>query len=220
MSKGKKGMMWGEVLKWFIGIFILVVILFILFGPEELFAEIKYSMLSLGSGLFPEDGAVALGSQIPQEVDKYFNNLVNKLRSSIGVDEKCLLKIGEFKSKSGFDIVMNTGLVQLEKTGDRGITPPYNPQQIDGFQPCSIIGNSANLFYECLKNGKCTYIVGQKGRIGLKDSEIAPFLLKFGMNDVCVIYTSSDFFGSECDKIENSIDTDCLPIIEQKFPEC
>lgn len=228
----KKGAIWvEESSKWFIGLLIVLVVAVILFGPKKLFAQAKDAVLSLGSGFFPEEKAPQslAKSGIPQELEVYFDNLASKIKNS-ETKSDCLIEIGKIPSAKGFNIGLYKNKVQIEKQDTRGLTPPEKIVTIDGFEPCSVIGESASKFYNCYINNyklgiaecKNAY-VGGPGSID-ENLKIASFLFKVDNSHSCIIYLdgfdlSRDFIPG-CNNVQGFVDDACVEKIKKTYKTC
>jgi hypothetical protein len=220
----KKGMIgWSELIKWLLGIFIVLVIIFTFFGPQ-FFGAIRDAAFYFGYGKLPgeREPEFAGESEVPKELIEYFNKLVSKMKSP-PAGNSCLVDIGEIPKAKGFSIALYNDKIQIEEEGDRGNIPPYDPTYVDGFIPCSVDGEK---FYDCLQAETKECIDGYKTDsiqiIINDDTEIAQFLFKFDDNHLCPIHLYDDgfLFKGNCDKIEGFIDDECINKIKEKYPEC
>ena len=149
----KKGFTGTEALKWVLGLFVLFVILYVLFGPKELFAQTKDTLFNFVYIFVPEEKApqVELKSRIPVALEKSYDNLVSKIKNS-GQGEVCRIEIGEVPKTGEFSIAFYTDKIHIEKKSEKGLTPSEKTEAIEGLKPCAVKGDKASRFYYCLSN--------------------------------------------------------------------
>jgi len=221
MKLKKKGMVWSVVIKWMIGIFVVLILIYILVGPEKLFDKAKDMAFYFGIGLLQEEKAPDfLTKSIPKNLEIFFDNMVTKIKTT-QFGEFCLVDIGQKPKAKGFSIGLYEDNIQIEKQEERGLTPSYKKEVIEGFKPCFVKDKEAGLFYDCLKKGlKCKNAYQENPTIIRDDVNIAPFLFKFDNEHLCIIYLDGFDFGVGCSKREGLLDNACVDDIRKTYPNC
>ena len=214
----------NEVLHWALGIFIALIIIFILFGPEKLFAKARDVAFSFGLGKLPEDQNPEFSTvrSVPSDLEKYYENLVSKIKNS-GNNLYCWIEIGKMPKASGFQIGFYDSKIQLEKLDEKGLVPTEKSSTIKDFKPCAVKGGKAVAFYDCFSNGQLCINVYESGNEVIdKDSDIAPILFKFDYDHFCVIYTFKDYriYAPGCNRMDNLIDNACVDKIKSVYRAC
>ena len=217
----KKAVTGTEALRWLLGIIIVVVIIYILFAPKQLFAQVKKSLFGLGAEIPEEEPPKApTQDRVPPKLQNYFDTLVSKVRNSGPNTGGCILEIGEFPRASGLGIGFHKDNIQLEITSVRGITAPEKKEEIKGLEPCYIKDDKLNRFLFCLKNKiVCTDSYETGDFVLDKSSVIAPFLFKFDDNHLCVVYyltSPAELCGTEY----NILLEPCIRDIKNTYPNC
>ena len=224
----KKRGTFSEIGGWFIGIIVVLVIIFILFFPNKLFAQARDAVFSFGAGLIPGEKIPQYSGEprVPAELEKFFDNLVSKIRNS-GTKGDCLLEVGKMPKINGFEINLDNNKIELQKISQRGmLTPPEKSETIEGFKPCSVKGKSAEVFYSYFKLKTVeSQVPYTTGKITIdKDTKIAEFLFKLDNNHMCVLYLDGFFgdgdFTPNCNKRVNVVDDACISNIRDDYFEC
>ena len=220
----KKGLTWlGELV---LGIVFVIVILSILLGPKQLYAQGRDAVFNFGSSFGQKEGFPQYSgdARVPQDLANHFDGLVSKLRNA-GDGENCLIEMsdtGEMPKLGGFSIVLYNDKIELQKKSSRGLTPPEKSEYIEGFKPCSIRGTKAKRFYYCMANGyKCNDVhIEEQNVIISDDIKIAPFLFKVNNNHICLTYLDGIDFTGGCNEVENLIDDACVERIKRTYSDC
>lgn len=219
-----------ELLKWTVGFLVIFVIISIIIGPDKLFAKTRDAVFSFGNGLIPEKKPppTPTKERIHLELEKYFDNLVFKIKNS-GSGETCLIGIDEIPKVKGFNIELSQNKIQIKKIDQRGLTPSEKVENIDGFKPCSVRGTKTVQFYRCFKYAQpseyapdwCKNAYEEDISIILNEnSNIANFLFKFDNNHLCVVNLDRTDTSPGCTELKGLIDDACVNEITRVYSDC
>lgn len=211
-----------EFLAWAVGILIILIIIRLYFWPETgLFAKIRDPLFQYGSDQFPTEKPLEVTKQrVPEDVEKYFDNLVSKIKNP-GTLNSCLVDIGQAPNMKDFNIVLYDNRLQIEKKSGQGLAPFEKKAIVEGFKPCSIKGSKSPLFYDCfMKSGPCENAYEAGNAIINKDVSFAPFLYKFDNSHMCFIFLDGRDIYPGCTKLDDSVDDACVHVIKEKVLSC
>jgi len=231
----KKGdFTWSTIISLLIGVFVVSLIIFILFFPNQLLSKARDSAFSLDIGLHPEEKPPEfIGTSVNKETNSYFANLIKKIKSNTKNDKNdCLIDIGEIPKTKEFRINLYKDIIKLEKTNKQGLSPDYENEEIKDFKPCIITGIESENFFKCnIQNKKnfCNKKRFQETQITLEEEKYSKYLFKFDKNHMCLIPVYDDgadlyfftitFFSGDCDAPDSennaAIDAECLHLIDK-----
>lgn len=218
----RKGVTFLEGISWLLGIAILLVILFLIFAPEQLLAKVRDAALSFGFGLVPgqEKPKFEGKTNIPKNVDNYFSNLLSQL-SSLKENQNCLMDLNQIPFDGKYSIAIYNDKINIEKKGEieekSALTPAVKTATISGFKPCDVIGKAANNFHWCFienNKGSCKDIYLDVNEIILNKEKYSNYALNSGKR-LCFIRTYDDgiFDFGKCNfpryDGNDGIDSDC-----------
>ena len=141
----KKGNMWGEAIKWAFGILVLIVIIFVIFGPEQLLSKARDAAFYFGLGLMPgqREPQYVGPPLVKEDVKTSFSSIASIMEKPPSKDN-CRIEIKDIPQTSDFSIAFYNNKIEIEKKKDKGITPPYEAETIKDFVPCTV--NAENFY--------------------------------------------------------------------------
>lgn len=239
MLRKKRGIaLFSQVVLWVFGIFTLVIIIFILFYPGQLWDSVRNAMVSFGYGKLPgERGPEYQGPPlISTELESYFDDLVKKFRN-LPSKNNCLVPIKKIPDTRNQQLTLSKNKVKIEKIEDEGTTLPFKEETINGFSPCIV--NTKNFYDAYLgakdNNNKAKFIESDlkitDNKIKYKGTDYSynqKYLFKtnghacfFLVHDTGVTWYKPwemiTKFG--CDAKENTLDDDCSAKIQNLITE-
>ena len=170
--------MFGVAVKWIFGVLTLMVLIYLIFGPEQLFSGVRNVLIYFGLGKLPGERTPEFqGTLVPQEVETYFDNLVSIFENPPPGDN-CLVKLKEKVETENFQITLNTGNIKIESREDKGFTPVYETEKIEGFKPCIV--NVENFYGNYLEGkNKVTLNLGNTDKFSEASLVIAENEIKY-----------------------------------------
>ena len=220
-----------EFVGWAIGIFIVIVILFLIFAPNQLFAKVRDQAINFGFGLLPEQKKPEFQgkTEIPLEVQNYFGNLLSQIMQQ-NQKKNCTVDLGEIPSNDKFSIVLYNDMVQIEsgnvEVGDKSaLTPQIKTESMQGFRPCEVSGIAALNLHGCFVLGQerqCNDMSKASSQISLEKNKYSRYALR-DEKGLCLIniYEDSIFDFGRCDPPRydgmEGFDSDCIKFLEAKL---
>tara|TARA_B100000315_G_scaffold252180_1_gene288407 strand:- start:93 stop:701 length:609 start_codon:yes stop_codon:yes gene_type:complete len=171
----------------FIGLLIIGIVgllaLSFTFLPEDgVLRRVVTAFFSFGVGLLPkpEPPVFAGESSVPIELEQYYDNMVSNIRNSEG--KLCLIELGTKPEFDDFSIRFMEDRIQV-KNDKKPQSLAYKSKGVE-LKPC-FVGTGANILSCSRDSCKSAY---EAGEIAINDElKIAPFLIKFDENHICII---------------------------------
>ena len=230
---GNKTATFTELGGWAIGLLILIVIAFLIFAPNQLFAKVRDQAINFGFGLLPEQKKPEFQGKtnIPSEVQNYFDNLLLQIRQQ-NQKKNCIVDLGKIPSNDKFSIALYNDKVQIEsinaEVGDKSaLTPAIKTESIQGFRPCEVSGIAALNLHGCFVLGQeryCNNMSKTSSQISLGKSKYSRYAL-MDEKGMCLINIYEDSFDfGRCDQPRyngrDGFDSDCIKFLEAKLKLC
>ena len=236
--------MWTEAIAWILGLFVVAVILFVLFFPDQTLSKVKDAALNFGFGLLPEERKPEFQGedQVTEEVKSQFSELASKFNEKYAEDS-CMIKL-ENKLETGdllITISTKTKKINVEKKKEDGLTFPYESNNILN-APCIVNPqNFYNYYFDGNKDLKENLIIptditiendeivynGEKysfdqNNLFKNDDNVCFFLIHSGTGTYNILKWYNKF---GCDAEGNTLDNDCINDINDKdaepnIPQC
>ena len=237
---GKKATLWDVPIKWAFGILIVIVILFVIFGPEQLLSKAKEAAFYFGIGLLPGQRETQyIGPPLVKEdVKNSFSKIVSIMEKPSSSDN-CLVQINDKLDTKDFSIAFYNNKIQLEKKNDKGLEPPYEAETIKDFVPCIVnaenfygayLGKAENKqnFKDSKKYNENSFkIENSKITIGAKSYDFNKNYVFKSDSKICFftvghksIWQSMKFWDDSCGFNEDGLYENCFTDINNKLPMC
>ncbi len=233
----KRGIGWSHAIGWAIGILIVLVVIAVLFFPQQLLEKGRDAAIYFGLGALPEDLPPEFeGSLIPPDLKPFLDGLFSDIDNAQKTQQDCLIDVSTMPQK-GFGVYLRQDEVGVSQTGDDiliapdkkpigGGLPKSRRFSVNGLNPCIIFGKQeVTNFYSCIQSPPpvCDNIFKPVPGMKLLDTSEADFIFKTYQNSkhyFCTIKIYDDK-NNNCDRPTGpSLDDDCLDNIKSKYNPC
>jgi len=228
MLRKKRGIaLFGQVILWVFGIFTLVIIIFILFYPGQLWDSVRNSVVSFGYGKLPGEREPEYQGPplITGELEAYFDALVKNFKN-LPSENNCLIRIGKTPEMKDKIIALSKNTAKIENI--EGTSLPFKEEDIKDFAPCIVHPKNFDDAYLGSKNNnnkekfKESDLKIKKDKIifnGQSYSFDQSYLFKTNGHACFFLYHggAGTWFG--CESKENTLDDDCAADIQTLINE-
>jgi len=222
----------GTAVMWVLGIFVLLVLIYIFYGPEQLWSGIRAALFSFGFGSMPGDREPTFRDEplVSNEQQLKFDHLVNELTKEYS-QKTCLIRTENELFVEGKKFVLVKGEVKVTRINDKGgLSPSLESKDIPNYTPCIVDSENFYKYYvdeETANKKEYENTIKIADTLTINEVTIeyknehylydADLLFKQGDNICFILIHNGERLNPirwitdyGCDATENTIDNDCL----------